>query len=106
MSTLAAYGIAFYILIEHLVRIEIRTVSGKKEHSDMSLLRGKPLFNLCALMHRMAVNNQEHLALALADQAVQKIDEDLGGEMSLKPNTVHLMITKHHLKLIGGEGLE
>lgn len=54
----------------------------------MSWLCSKPLLNLCALMHRMAIKNQEDLAIALANQAFQKIHEYFGAENSLKDHKI------------------
>ena len=90
VSTLTSHGIALYVLIEHLVRIQLRTVSREEEQPHLFPLSGSPRLHLGTPVDRMTIEDQKHHALALADQPLEEIDQHFGREAFLKDHEVEL----------------
>ena len=55
---LAPHGVAFHILIQHLIRVEFLAIAGQKEKAQLLAMLLHPLFDLARAMHWMAVDNQ------------------------------------------------
>ena len=90
VSTLTSHGIALYVLIEHLVRIQLRTVSREEEQPHLFPLSGSPRLHLGTPVDRMTIEDQKHHALALADQAPEEIDQHFAREALLEHHEVEL----------------
>ena len=76
MRAFSAHGIRFYILIQHLVRIQFRTVAGKEKQMKPTFLFCHPVFRCSRSMDRMAIHDQKQFPLDLPCQTTEKCRED------------------------------
>lgn len=81
---------AFDITVEQFIRIEFRGISGQEEKLDLVAAGFKPVFDLSAAMHRVAVNDEKHLGRRLLDQPLAKANELLGLEATFEHHEAHL----------------
>ena len=64
-----ANGIAFHVLVEHLIGVEVGKVAGQAEQFDPLGVCAHPSRDACGPVNRMAVHVQENLPRNLADQS-------------------------------------
>lgn len=65
----------FQRMIEVFVRIVFRGVGRQEKHLNFFLVFFQPGFNKFAMMNLQVIQNQEHLPLRRADQALHKLDQ-------------------------------
>ncbi len=75
-----AHGVRFHVVVEQLVRVEIRAVPRQLKKTDGILVAFDPARNLFRSMHRVAVDDQVDLARALPNQTPEKLQEHLRSE--------------------------
>jgi hypothetical protein len=75
---LTTQGIAFDILIEQFIRVELRAIAGQEDQPNPGFIFLDPVFNPAGAMHRVTVNNEIEPARTLAEQTPEKFQENLG----------------------------
>ena len=88
MGPSPTYDIAFDILIQYLVRIQIRTVTRKIKNLDALFVLRQPLLHPRGHMDRMLVNNQNDILRNLAYQSFQKFQKDFCSEPVFKNHKI------------------
>lgn len=73
----ASYGIAFDVLVQQLVGIQLCAVTWKKEKTNMVYVFFHPRFDLNRAMDRVAVDNEKHFALYLTHQTPEELQKHL-----------------------------
>jgi hypothetical protein len=86
----AAHGVGLDVLIEILVRIELRAVAGQKVNAQDIAMAFEPAGRGFGHMHRMAVDDQENFPPVLAQQPAQESQKDDGGETLLEDHELQL----------------
>ena len=69
------YRIGLYILVQHLVGVQLRAIRWKKIHPKVRFLAFKPAGRFARLVHRVLVYNQNYLSPDLTPQTLQKPEE-------------------------------
>lgn len=80
---LPAQSICFYVLIQQLIRIQIRTIPGQIKNRKQLPIPGNPFANPSGSMCRVTVDNQEHFPIILFHQPADKIDKDTAIKLGL-----------------------
>ena len=75
-----ADSITFDVLVQQFVRVQFRAVARKVEQGDLTGMLSKPVLYLGPVMHRVAINNEKYVALNLAEQTSQELQEHIGVE--------------------------
>lgn len=75
---LAAMNQGLQVTIQIFVRVEFRGVGGQEEHLDVFRVLFQPAPNLVAVVHSQVVQNQEHLAPGIPNQACQESNQHRG----------------------------
>ena len=76
-GTTSAHCIALHILIQILIRIQIRAVARKIKHPDAILMPFEPLLHPGRDMNGMLINNQKDMMGNLTNQSSQKLRKHL-----------------------------
>lgn len=71
----ASIYVALDVVIQEFVRIELGTVTGKEVEGNPAFRPGKPGLAHTRLMHRMAVDDQEHRTSELSLQSGEELSE-------------------------------
>ena len=87
-GALTTQGIAFDILIEQFIRVELRAIAGKEDQTNPRLIFLDPVLHTAGAMHGVTVNNEIDPAITLAEQAPEKLQEHLGSEALLEHHEV------------------
>jgi len=77
---LLTHRIGLDILVQKLVRIQLRAVAGQVEQPNLFPALVYPMLGASGPMHRMAIHNQKHLPRILLDQPAKKLDHYLRRE--------------------------
>jgi len=64
---LPSKGIAFDVLIELFVRIDLRTIAGEKKYPNPLFVFFYPVFHLMGTVDRVAVDNEIYPAITLTE---------------------------------------
>ena len=64
------------VLVEHLVRVQLGTVARHEEQAYPGRIFLQPLTHFFAAMNRVAIYNDEYLAVALFHQSPQEAQEE------------------------------
>src|SRR5206468_9514053 len=81
----AAERVRLDVLVQELGRVELGAVAGQELQLDLLGVRRDPLTHLGRAVHRMAVEDQDDLlAVGLADQASEEVDQYRRGEALLE----------------------
>ena len=81
---LSAQGIRFHVLVQQLIRIQFRTISGQVKDRERTPVLGNPSANTPGTMRRVTVDNQEYLPVVLLlNQPTHEIDEHPTVELGL-----------------------
>ena len=70
------HGVGLDVLVDHLVGVQLRTVSGHEEQPHLSGALFHPLAHSLAAMNRVTIHNEEDLAFSLFGQSPQEAQED------------------------------
>src|SRR3954454_3368194 len=70
-----AHDVLLEISIQPFIWVEFRTVGRQVEDLDLRLVPAQPLLHHRRAMHRQPIQDQEHFAPGIADQALQEIDQ-------------------------------
>jgi len=89
MGATPTYGVAFHIVVQILIRIQIRAVARQIKHPYSILMLLEPLLHLGRDMDRMLVNDQKDMTRDLTDQSSQEF---------LKHLTVKPMFKNHKVQ--------
>lgn len=81
---LTPQGIAFDVLSEQLVWVELRTIAGEKNEPNPPFIFLDPVLQPVGARYWVTVNNELDAAMTLAEQAPEKLQKNLGGEALLK----------------------
>src|SRR5512139_2958398 len=90
MGATPTYGVAFHIVVQILIRIQIRTVARQIKHPYSILVLLEPLLHLSRDMDGMLVNDQKDMTGDLTDQSSQEV---------LKHLTVKPMFENHKVQV-------
>ena len=74
-GTNATERLGLNVLIEQLLRIQIRTVGQQPEQSHLGSVPLQPATHGARLVHRMLVGNQVDLVFGQAQQAAQEVQD-------------------------------
>ena len=85
---LTAQSIAFDILVEQFIRVQLRTITGQEDQPNPLLIVLDPVFHLVRAVDRVTVNNEIDSAITLAEQAPEKLQENLGSEALLEHHEI------------------
>ena len=85
-----ANRVALDVLIEDLVRIQFRTVTGQKEKADAMFLGGKPCLEFTRAMNGMTVEDQKHPVRGLPSQTLEERLEHGDAESFLEDHEAQL----------------
>jgi hypothetical protein len=66
---LAPEGVAFHVLVQVLVRVQLRAVGREQEQPEPFRARGQPLLYGLRPMDPMAIHHEENRSAAVAEQA-------------------------------------
>jgi len=88
MGTPFPYSIAFYILIQHLIRIQFRAVSWKIKQANLTLILIQPTGYFFSMMNRMAVYNEKYFLFILFYQPPEKIYKHIRPELPFKHHKI------------------
>lgn len=69
------YRIGLYILVQQLIRVQLRAVRWKEIHLQILFLAFEPAGRFARLVRRVLVHNQYYLSADLTPETLQKPDE-------------------------------
>src|SRR5690606_25558665 len=84
VGPLTADGVVLHVLVQHLVRVQLRAVTRKPDHPDSLLMLCEPEGDQLGAMQGMAIDDQVDTLLVLPDQTPKKAQEHRDREVLLE----------------------
>src|SRR4030042_1115313 len=88
VGTPFSHSIAFYILIQHFIRIQFRAVTWKIKQANLTLILIQPTGYFFSVMNRMAIYNEKYFLFILFYQTSEKSYKHIRPELTFKHHKI------------------